>query len=176
MLYLIPSLEAHRDSLMKVLSAPHFPTVDQFDDVVTSITTRNFLGFSDYEFPSEGKNHNKDLHISLRCVDTLLSRVIMDMRSLLNFIPKTTLLKLSLEGVAMKTSALKAFDGSRRVVIGEVDLPIRIGPTTFAITFQVMDIRHWYPKNITLEKRKPIPQKIQSPFAFPHAFRASFHT
>jgi hypothetical protein len=35
---------------------------------------------------------------------------------------------------------VKAFDGSRKTVIGEVDLPIKIGPSDFQITFQVMDI------------------------------------
>ena len=39
---------------------------------------------------------------------------------------------------------VKAFDGSRKTVIGEVDLPIVIGPHTFQITFQVMDIRAAY--------------------------------
>ena len=35
---------------------------------------------------------------------------------------------------------VKAFDGSRKSVIGEMDLPIHIGPHLFQITFQVMDI------------------------------------
>ncbi|RDX76296.1 hypothetical protein CR513_43729, partial [Mucuna pruriens] len=37
-----------------------------------------------------------------------------------------------------------AFDGSKRELMGEITLPIRIGPTTFDITFQVMDIRLAY--------------------------------
>jgi hypothetical protein len=39
---------------------------------------------------------------------------------------------------------VKAFDGSRRSVIGEVCLPVQIGPHTFDITFQVMDINPAY--------------------------------
>ncbi|MCI67011.1 F-box/kelch-repeat protein, partial [Trifolium medium] len=60
--------------------------------------------------------------------------------------PKTTLLKLTVEGTLMKPSSLvvKAFDGSRRTVVGEVDLPILIGPQLFTITFQVMDINPTY--------------------------------
>jgi len=38
------------------------------------------------------------------------------------------------------TFLVKAFDGSRKNVLGEVDLPMTIGPETFLITFQVMDI------------------------------------
>lgn len=42
----------------------------------------------------------------------------------------------------MKPSELvvRAFDGSRRMVFGEVDLPTKIGLYTFFITFYVMDI------------------------------------
>jgi hypothetical protein len=39
---------------------------------------------------------------------------------------------------------VKAFDGSRKSVIGEIDLPILVGPYEFQITFQVMDIRASY--------------------------------
>lgn len=46
----------------------------------------------------------------------------------------------------MRASALIVitFDGSRRQVINEIDLPIRVGPHLFTITFQVMDINHAY--------------------------------
>lgn len=39
---------------------------------------------------------------------------------------------------------MKAFDGSRRSVIGEVCLPVQIGPQIFDINFQVMDINPAY--------------------------------
>ncbi|XP_050893493.1 uncharacterized protein LOC127100384 [Lathyrus oleraceus] len=153
MLSLLLSSEAHKDSLIKVLSVAHIMKdiiVEQFDDVIACVTTRNFLGFNDDELPAEGKNHNKALHISLRCIYTLLSRVLVDTGSPLNVIPKTTLVKIPLEGLNMKPNTLivRAFDGSRQAVIGEVDLPIKIGPTIFSITFQVMDI---HPRYIELE-------------------------
>ncbi|XP_050915072.1 uncharacterized protein LOC127130033 [Lathyrus oleraceus] len=149
MLSLLLNSEAHRNSLLKVLSATHITkdiTTEQFDDVIACVTTGNFLGFNDDELPVEGKNHNKALHISLKCIDTILSRVLVDTGSSLNVMPKTTLIKLPMEGMNMKPSTLivKAFDGSRRAVIGEVDLPIKIGPTFFNITFQVMDIHPGY--------------------------------
>ncbi|KAI5411692.1 hypothetical protein KIW84_056677 [Lathyrus oleraceus] len=36
---------------------------------------------------------------------------------------------------------VKAFDGSRKTVIGEVDLPIKIGPSDFQITFQMLRLK-----------------------------------
>ncbi|KAI5446180.1 hypothetical protein KIW84_014147 [Lathyrus oleraceus] len=100
MLSLLLSSEAHRNSLMRILIASHITkdiTVKQFDDVIACVTTGNFLGLNDDELPPEGKIHNKALHISLKCVDTLLSRVLVDIGSSLNVIPKTTLVKLPLE-------------------------------------------------------------------------------
>jgi hypothetical protein len=39
---------------------------------------------------------------------------------------------------------VKAFDGSRKTVIGEVDVPVKIGLSDFQITFQVMDVHPAY--------------------------------
>ncbi|XP_050915885.1 uncharacterized protein LOC127130978 [Lathyrus oleraceus] len=117
MLSLLLNSEAHMNSLLKVLSVAHITKdikIEQFDDVIACVTTRNFLGFNDDELPIEGKNHNKALHISLKCIDTILSRVLVDTGSSLNVMPKTTLIKLPMEGISMKPSTLivKAFDGS----------------------------------------------------------------
>jgi len=65
-----------------------------------------------------------------------------DTGSSLNVMPKSTLDQLSYQGAPLRRSTflVKAFDGSRKSVLGEVDLPMTIGPETFLITFQVMDI------------------------------------
>jgi hypothetical protein len=120
--------------------------VDHFGGIVASITTNSCLSFNDEDLPMEGKAHNKALHISTMCQDTVLARVLVDTGSSLNVLPKSTLNKMSIDGVYLKPSSLivKAFDGSRRSVIGEVCLPIQIGPHTFGITFQVMDINPAY--------------------------------
>lgn len=142
-LSLLLNFEAHRESLMKVMGVAHMMkdiTVDQFDGVVTNITKGSFMGFSDDELPSKGRSHNRALHILMNCMHTILSRVLVDTWSSLNVMPKTTLIKLMMDGVSMKPNALivKAFDGSRQDVIGEVDPPINISPHTFSINFQVM--------------------------------------
>ncbi|XP_050876089.1 uncharacterized protein LOC127079759 [Lathyrus oleraceus] len=148
-LSLLLNSQAHREALLKVLAQAHITqsiTLDQFDGVVANITTCNTLSFSGEELPEDGQNHNRALHISVKCKDDALARVLVDIRSSLNVMPKRTLAKLSYQGPAMKPSALimKAFDGSRRTVIGEVELPIFIGPHIFPIHFQVMDINPVY--------------------------------
>ncbi|XP_050877412.1 uncharacterized protein LOC127081173 [Lathyrus oleraceus] len=81
--------------------------------------------------------------------DTLISRVLVDTCSSLNVLPKSKLSQLQFEGPKIWASVLivRAFGGSRREVVREVDLPILVGTHQFTVTFQVMDI---YPAYIFL--------------------------
>ncbi|KAI5425066.1 hypothetical protein KIW84_031025 [Lathyrus oleraceus] len=141
--------EPHREALHKVLDVAyvdHDVTIEQFDSIVANITACNNLSFCDSDLPEEGRDHNLALHISMNCKDDAMSNVMVDTGSSLNVVPKSTLSRLSYQGPPMRQSGVvvKAFDGSRKTVIGEVDLPIKIGPSDFQITFQVMDIHPSY--------------------------------
>ncbi|XP_073224746.1 uncharacterized protein [Cicer arietinum] len=134
---------------MKVLNETHVThdiTVDQFDGVVGNITVDNCLSFSNGELPVEWTRHNKALHISVRCHDHILVRVLIDNGSSLNVMPKSTLLKLFVDEPCLKPiiMVVKAFDGSKRQFVGEIDLSIQIEPHNFGITFQLMDIKSAY--------------------------------
>lgn len=113
---------------------------------MASIVAGSCLGFCDDEFPLEGKTHNKELHILIKCVDTVLSKVLVDIGSSLNVIPNNSLKKMTMEGLLMKPNTLvvRGFNGSRKSVIGEVDLSIKIGPHALFIIFYVMDIHLAY--------------------------------
>ncbi|XP_050889273.1 uncharacterized protein LOC127094488 [Lathyrus oleraceus] len=118
MLSLLICSEAHRDALVKFMRTTHMLqeiSVCQFEGVVNNIATSLSL---------------------------VLSRVLVDTGSSLNVMPKSSFAKLAIEGLVMKPSELivRAFDGTRRTVIGEVNLPMKIGPHIFLITFFVMDI------------------------------------
>lgn len=93
-----------------------------------NITASRYLGFNDAKFLAEGTAHNKALQIYVTCMDTLLSRLLVDTGSSLNMLPKNTLSHLLVEQTKIRASALviRAFDDSRKQVIGEVDLPIRV--------------------------------------------------
>ncbi|PKI38827.1 hypothetical protein CRG98_040783, partial [Punica granatum] len=60
----------------------------------------------------------------------------------LNVCPVTTLkqMNVDLNRIRPSKTAVRAFDGSRREVNGEIDLLIDIGPCSFSVTFQVLDI------------------------------------
>ncbi|KAI5444202.1 hypothetical protein KIW84_012721 [Lathyrus oleraceus] len=148
-LSLLLNSEPHREALQKVLDlayVDHDVTIEQFDSIVANITACNTLSFCDADLPEEGRDHNLALHISMNCKNDAMSNVLVDTGSSLNVLPKTTLSRLSYQGPPMRQSGVvvKAFDGSRKTVIGEVDLPIKIGPSDFQITFQVMDIHPSY--------------------------------
>ncbi|XP_058726212.1 uncharacterized protein LOC131597536 [Vicia villosa] len=121
-------------------------SVNQLEGVVSNINAGNGLGFTDADLPSEGRNHNRALQISVECKGTMLSRVLVDTGSSLNVLPKSSLMRLDYSGVEIRPSELtvRAFDGSKRSVFGEVDLPIMIGPQLFTIIFFVMDIHSSY--------------------------------
>ena len=144
-LSLLLNSESHRRLLLKILNQAHVShdiTPKKFEGIVGNIIASNHLTFTDDEIPAVGTGHNKALHISVKCQGYMLARVLVDNGSALNVMPKVTLSKLAIEGSHMRPSntVVRAFDGSRREVMGEIELPIQIGLCTFEITFQVMDI------------------------------------
>ncbi|RDX66434.1 hypothetical protein CR513_54793, partial [Mucuna pruriens] len=149
LLSLLLNSESHRNLLLKVLKEAHVApdiTVERFGGIVNNLTSKGRLTFLDEEIPTEGRQHNQSLHIVVKCGDYMITKVLTDNGSSLNVLPKATLDKLSSIHVQLKASpvVVRVFDGSRRDVMGEVTLPIYIGPTLFNIAFQVMDIRPGY--------------------------------
>jgi len=145
LLELLMHSTAHRKLLMKILSRAQVEqniSLDKFEGIVNNITINDFLTFSDDEIPVEGRGHNKALHVSVKCLDHVIARVLIDNGSFLNVMLKVTLEKLSRDKFPMKpnTMIVRAFDGSKIEVIGEVELPVQVVPCVFQITFPVMDI------------------------------------
>ena len=121
-------------------------SIDGFEGIVNNITTNNYLTFAEEEIPVEGRGHNRALHVSVKCMDHIMAKVLIDNGSSLNVMPKSTLEKVSFNASHMKPSSMvvRAFDGSHREVRGEINLPFQIGPHTYQVTFQVMDINPVY--------------------------------
>ncbi|XP_050897782.1 uncharacterized protein LOC127104649 [Lathyrus oleraceus] len=102
-LSLLLSSEGYRDALLKILKRAYVPqeiTVNQLETVVSSVNANHGLGFTDLDLTMDGRNHNK------------------------------ALAKLDCEGLTLRPTDLvvRAFDGSKRAVFGEVELPVKIGP------------------------------------------------
>ncbi|RDY13371.1 hypothetical protein CR513_01718, partial [Mucuna pruriens] len=116
--------------------------MERFGSLVNNITSKGHLTFSNDEIPAEGKGHNQPLHISVRCGGYMIARVLIDNGSSLNVLPKATLDKLTSTDAQLGASSVvvQAFDGSKKEVMGEITLPILIGPAMFNITFQIISI------------------------------------
>ncbi|CAL1355514.1 unnamed protein product [Linum trigynum] len=149
LLSLILTSEPHRKALMKVLNQAHVchnVSIDKWDGIVGAVLTNVKISFNEDEIPAEGTGHTKALHISLKCKGHMIARALIDNGSALNVMPKSTLNQLPIDESYIKPSfiVVRAFDGTKRKVIGEIELPIQIGPTVFNIVFQVMDINPSY--------------------------------
>ncbi|KAI5388827.1 hypothetical protein KIW84_074476 [Lathyrus oleraceus] len=148
-LSLLLSSEGHREALLKILRKAYVPqeiTINQLETVVSNMHASHGLGFTDMDLTVDGRNHNRALHIAMECKGAVLSHVLVDTGSSLNVLPKKALAKLNCDGLILTPTDLivRAFDGSKRAVFGEVELPVKIGPEVFKSTFYVMDIQPAY--------------------------------
>ncbi|PKI68255.1 hypothetical protein CRG98_011335 [Punica granatum] len=144
LLALLLGSKPHREALLRVLTAAQVPKEtppDRIEETIGSIFS-NTISFSDDELPSEGWSHSRALHIVCKCNNYIIGRVMIDNGSALNVCSVTTLkqMNVDLNRVHPSKTAVRAFDGSRREVNGEIDLLIDVGPCSFSITFQVLDI------------------------------------
>ena len=135
--------------LVRVLNEAHVAKdifVEGFGGLINNITANNYLAFAEEEIHAEGRGHNRALHVSVKCMDHVMAKVLIDNGSSLNVMPKSTLEKFSFNASHLRPSSMVvcAFDGSRQKVRGEINLPVQIGPQTCQVTFQVMDINPAY--------------------------------
>jgi hypothetical protein len=149
LLSLILSSELHRNALQKVLNEAYVPqdiTYDSIEHLVGRIQAANYLYFTDDELDPEGVGHNKPLYITVKCKDCVIAKVLIDNGSALNVLPRHVLDKMPVDASHMKPSTMtaRAYDGSPRPIIGNIDVELVIGPQPFQVTFQVMDIHPSY--------------------------------
>ncbi|RDX97076.1 hypothetical protein CR513_20203, partial [Mucuna pruriens] len=131
LLSLLLNSETHQNLLLKILKEAHVAQdiiVERFGSLVNNITSKGHLTFSDDEIPVEGKGHNQPLHILVRYDGYMIARVLIDNGSSLNVLPKVTLDKLTLADAQLGPSSVvvRASDGSKREVMGDISLPILI--------------------------------------------------
>ena len=149
LLGILMNSEPHWALLVKILNEAHIAlhiSVKGFGGIINNTKANNYLTFIDEEIPIEGRGHNKALHVSVKCLDHIVAKVLIDNVFSLNVMPKATLDKLPFNASHLRPSSMvmRAFDNSRRDVRGEIDLLIQIGPHVCQITFQVMDINPAY--------------------------------
>ena len=106
----------------------------------------NYISFIDDKIPPNGCGSTKALHITTKAKNCTLPKVLIDNGSSLNVMPLSTLMRLPVDRSYMKHTKIvvRAFDGTRREVTKEIEIEVQIGPCTFNVEFQVMDISSSY--------------------------------
>ena len=107
-----------------------------------NIVIRNTIAFLDDEIPSGGHGNTKALYITINYKGYTLPRALLENGSFVNTIPMAILSRLPLNPSHMRNTHMVvcAFNETKSEVIGNIELLIQIGPCTFNIDFQVMDI------------------------------------
>lgn len=104
------TLDVHRDALLKILSEAYVPT-ETTSEAIAGMVGRmidcHLISFDDEEFPPEGCSHNKALHITVKCRDMFISRVMIDGGSGVNICPLTTLKKIGYDFSKLKPSYMR---------------------------------------------------------------------
>ncbi|EOX99283.1 Uncharacterized protein TCM_007907 [Theobroma cacao] len=109
LLSLLLNSEAHRNALLKVLNQAYVAqdiSVEKLDHIVGNITVGNFIAFNDEEIPSGGRGSNKALHITIKCKDHAVPRILVHNGSALNVMPRSILTKLPVDVLHMRTSRM----------------------------------------------------------------------
>ena len=100
------------------------------------------ISYSDKDLTKKGKHHNNPLHITVDAMGKRILMVLVDDGSALNVCPLKTAsyLSLSIEDFVPTNQNVKAYDNSRRKVLGTITLVLTIGPMVKKVDFQVLNI------------------------------------
>ncbi|XP_017644498.1 uncharacterized protein LOC108485166 [Gossypium arboreum] len=148
-LALLLSSKVHRSALLKVLNETYVTndiSVNKLNRLVNNIISDNFIFFNDDDIPPGGIGSTKALYITTRCKGYMLPRVLVDNGSVLNVLPLSTLNRLLVDSSHMKgcQNIVREFDGIGKRVMGRIEIPLLIGPTTYEVDFLAMDSKPSY--------------------------------
>ena len=98
--------------------------------------------FSEDDLPPEGSDHTQPLHISVGCLARRVPSVLLDNVSALNVCPLTIAIALGygLTDFEPSTQTVRAYDNTRREMMGTLTLELMIGPIVFQVLFQILRI------------------------------------
>ena len=172
---LLASSSTHQDALTRALSQIRVDTTTTPEGLIHMMTTSRAtcIVFSDDDLPPEGSGHTRPLYISVGCSGRRVPSVLLDNGSALNVCPLATAIALGYapSDFGPSTQTVRAYDSTRREVMGTLEIELLIGPTTFVAVFQVLRIptsfnlllgRPW------IHRAGPIPSSLHQNVKFIH--------
>ena len=96
--------------------------------------------FSEDDLPLEGSDNTRPLHISVGCLGRHVPYVLLENGSTLNVCPLATTIALGYGPTDFEpsTQTVRAYDSTRREVMGTLTLELMIGPVVFQVMFQIL--------------------------------------
>nr|XP_033514072.1 uncharacterized protein LOC117278724 isoform X1 [Nicotiana tomentosiformis]XP_033514073.1 uncharacterized protein LOC117278724 isoform X2 [Nicotiana tomentosiformis] len=107
LLSLLIHLDEHRNTMLEILNEAHVPDknkVNHLEKIASKIFEANTITFSDDELPMEGTEHNRALYLTVKCEDSVVTRVLVDNGSSETIFPLSTLQNLKIGSSALKES------------------------------------------------------------------------
>ncbi|RVX04651.1 hypothetical protein CK203_023367 [Vitis vinifera] len=143
---LLASSSTHRDALIRALSQIKVETTTFPEGLIHIMTASRAtcIVFSDDDLPPKGSNHTRPLYISVGCSGHRVPSILLDNGLALNVCPLATTIALRYapSDFGPSTQTVRAYDSTRREVMGTLEIELLIGPTTFLTVFQKVKFIH----------------------------------
>ncbi|RVW67537.1 hypothetical protein CK203_062342 [Vitis vinifera] len=134
----------HRDALIRALSQIRVETTTTPEGLIHMMTAgrATCIVFSDDDLPPDGLDHVRPLYITVGCSGRRVPSVLLDNGSALNVCPLATAIALGFapSDFGPSTQTVRAYDSTKREVMGTLMIDLQIGPATFSTLFQVLRI------------------------------------
>ncbi|XP_075675003.1 uncharacterized protein LOC142644234 [Castanea sativa] len=141
--------------------------------MIGSINKELTISYSDKDLTKKGKHHNDHLHITIDSMGKRMLMVLIDDGSILNVCPLKTAscLGLSIQDFVPTDQHVRAYDNSRREVLGTITLELTIGPMVKKVDFQVLNMASCF--NMLLGRPwihgiEAVPSSLYQKVQFPH--------
>ena len=130
--------------------------------MIGSINRELTISYSDKDLTKKGKHHNDPLHITVDSMGKRIPMVLIDDGSALK---TASFLGLSIEDFVPTDQHVRAYDNSRREVLGTITLELTIRSMVKKVDFQVLNIASCF--NM-LYDTEAIPSSLHQKVRFPH--------
>ena len=141
---LLASSSTHKDALIQALSQIRVETSTTPEMMIHMMMTEmaTCIVFSDDDFPPKGLDHILFLYIIVGYSGHRVPSAMLDNGSTLNICPLATTIALgfSPSDFGHSTKTVRAYNSTKREVMGTLVIDLQIGPTTFSTLFQVLRI------------------------------------
>ena len=136
------ALYKHYQNLVDLLNQIQVPTTITSKDLnvmIGSLSKKLTISYFEKDLTKKGKHHNDPLHIIVDAKGKRIPMVQIDDESALNVCPLKTAsyLGISIKDFVPTDQHVRAYDNSRKEVLGTATLELIIGPMIMNMEFQV---------------------------------------